>query len=49
MYAIRSYYAIKEANKIAGRNGVGRVDIIEDRVLGLKSRENYECPSYNFV
>lgn len=36
--------AIKEANKIAGRNGVGRVDIIEDRVLGLKSRENYECP-----
>ncbi|ABR54986.1 Argininosuccinate synthase [Methanococcus vannielii SB] len=35
---------IKEANKLAGRNGVGRVDIIEDRVLGLKSRENYECP-----
>lgn len=35
---------IKEANNIAGRNGVGRVDIIEDRVLGLKSRENYECP-----
>ena len=35
---------IREANKIAGRNGVGRIDIIEDRILGLKSRENYECP-----
>ena len=35
---------IRKANEIAGRNGVGRVDIVEDRVLGLKSRENYECP-----
>jgi argininosuccinate synthase len=31
-------------NKIAGRNGVGRIDMIEDRVVGLKSREVYECP-----
>ncbi|EHP87905.1 argininosuccinate synthase [Methanotorris formicicus] len=35
---------IKKANEIAGRNGVGRIDIIEDRIIGLKSRENYECP-----
>ncbi|MCS3901674.1 argininosuccinate synthase [Methanococcus voltae] len=35
---------IRKANEIAGRNAVGRVDIIEDRILGLKSRENYECP-----
>ncbi|MDK2790647.1 MAG: argininosuccinate synthase [Methanothermococcus sp.] len=35
---------IKKANEIAGRNSVGRIDIIEDRILGLKSRENYECP-----
>jgi len=33
-----------KANKIAGDNGVGRVDIMEDRLLGLKVRENYECP-----
>ena len=33
-----------ELNKIAGRNGVGRIDLIEDRVVGLKSREVYECP-----
>lgn len=32
-------------NKIAGDNGVGRVDIMEDRILGLKVRENYECPA----
>jgi argininosuccinate synthase len=33
-----------ELNKIAGANGVGRIDLIEDRVVGLKSREVYECP-----
>ena len=31
-------------NKLAGANGVGRLDMIEDRVVGLKSREVYECP-----
>ena len=36
---------IEEVNKIAGRNGVGRIDHIEDRVVGLKSREVYECPA----
>ncbi|WP_456472203.1 argininosuccinate synthase [Methanocaldococcus sp.] len=35
---------IKKANEIAGRHGVGRIDIMEDRIIGLKSRENYECP-----
>ncbi len=36
---------VLELNKIAGEHGVGRVDIMEDRMLGLKVRENYECPS----
>jgi len=36
---------IQALNKIAGENGVGRVDIMEDRYLGLKCRENYECPA----
>jgi argininosuccinate synthase len=36
--------AILQANEIAGRHGVGRIDIMEDRMLGLKVRENYECP-----
>ena len=35
---------IKLANEIAGGHGVGRVDIMEDRIIGLKVRENYECP-----
>jgi argininosuccinate synthase len=34
-----------ELNKTAGANGVGRIDLIEDRVVGLKSREVYECPA----
>lgn len=32
-------------NKFAGENGVGRIDVMEDRMLGLKVRENYECPA----
>ncbi|MCC7493824.1 MAG: argininosuccinate synthase [Fimbriimonadaceae bacterium] len=32
-------------NEIAGRHGVGRVDCIEDRLVGIKSREIYECPA----
>jgi argininosuccinate synthase len=37
-------HMVFELNKIAGANGVGRIDLIEDRVVGLKSREVYECP-----
>ncbi|MFH1788298.1 MAG: argininosuccinate synthase [Candidatus Altiarchaeota archaeon] len=36
---------VSELNKIAGAHGVGRIDIIEDRVVGIKSRETYECPA----
>ncbi|MFP4005347.1 MAG: argininosuccinate synthase [Candidatus Hadarchaeia archaeon] len=36
---------INELNKLAGSYGIGRIDIIEDRTLGLKSRENYEAPA----
>ena len=35
---------IKKANTIAGKHGFGRLDIIEDRVVGIKSREIYETP-----
>ncbi len=33
-----------KANEIAGRNGYGRIDMVENRVVGIKSRECYECP-----
>ena len=36
---------IIKLNKIAGKNGVGRIDHIEDRLVGIKSREVYECPA----
>jgi argininosuccinate synthase len=36
---------ITEMSKIAGKHGVGRIDIMEDRILGIKARENYECPA----
>ena len=35
---------IKKANILAGKHGFGRLDIIEDRVIGIKSREIYETP-----
>ncbi len=35
---------IKALNEIAGKHGIGRIDMVEDRVVGLKSREVYECP-----
>ena len=35
---------IEKANEIAWNNGIGRVDTIENRMIGLKSRENYEVP-----
>ncbi|MCL1905143.1 MAG: argininosuccinate synthase, partial [Methanomassiliicoccaceae archaeon] len=36
---------ITELNKIAAKHGVGRIDHIEDRLVGIKSRETYECPA----
>lgn len=35
---------IKEVNIIAGKHGIGRIDHIENRLVGIKSREFYECP-----
>ncbi|MDY6769369.1 MAG: argininosuccinate synthase [Candidatus Nanohaloarchaea archaeon] len=36
---------IMKLNDVAGKHGVGIVDMSEDRVVGLKSREVYECPA----
>lgn len=36
--------AIMKLNTIAGKHGVGRIDHIENRLVGIKSREVYECP-----
>ncbi len=36
---------IARLNEIAGANGIGRIDHLESRVVGIKSREVYECPA----
>jgi argininosuccinate synthase len=36
---------IQALNKIAGRHGFGRIDMIENRLVGIKSREIYEAPA----
>jgi argininosuccinate synthase len=36
---------ISYLNKLAGNNGFGIIDHIEDRLVGIKSREVYECPA----
>ncbi|QQE80671.1 argininosuccinate synthase [Alicyclobacillus sp. SO9] len=36
---------ISKLNKIAGKHGVGRIDCVENRLVGIKSREVYESPA----
>ncbi len=35
----------EQLNRLAGENGVGRIDMVENRLVGIKSREIYECPA----
>ncbi len=36
---------IERLNSLAGLHGIGRIDMVENRVVGIKSRETYECPA----
>jgi argininosuccinate synthase len=40
---------IRKLNEVAGKFGVGRTDLIEDRILGLKAREIYEHPAATVI
>ena len=42
--AVTPLQAIEELNRRAGAQGVGRIDMVEDRLVGIKSREVYEAP-----
>lgn len=42
--AVTPLEAIQEMNRRAGAQGIGRIDIVEDRLVGIKSREVYEAP-----
>jgi argininosuccinate synthase len=35
---------VEKMNELAGKHGVGRIDVVEDRLVGIKSREVYEAP-----
>ncbi len=36
---------ILDLNTLAGKHGIGRIDHVENRLVGIKSREVYECPA----
>jgi argininosuccinate synthase len=40
---------IERANRVAGRHGVGRVDLVENRYVGIKSRGVYESPGVTML
>ncbi|MDR2348395.1 MAG: argininosuccinate synthase [Bifidobacteriaceae bacterium] len=42
--AVTPLQAIQELNRRAGAQGIGRIDMVEDRLVGIKSREVYEAP-----
>lgn len=43
--AVTPLQAIEQLNALAGKHGVGRIDVVEDRLVGIKSREVYEAPA----
>jgi argininosuccinate synthase len=42
---LRSVELIARLNALGGAHGIGRIDLVEDRVIGVKSREVYEAPA----
>jgi argininosuccinate synthase len=40
---------IEKLNNVAGKHGIGRIDHMEDRLIGIKSREVYECPAATVI
>ncbi len=40
---------IQRLNEIGGKHCIGRIDMIEDRLIGIKSREVYECPAATII
>jgi len=43
--AMTALKIIEKMNALAGKHGVGRIDVVEDRLIGIKSREVYEAPA----
>ena len=43
--ALGSVELVSQLNEIVGNHGIGRIDMIENRLVGIKSREIYEAPA----
>jgi argininosuccinate synthase len=48
-YRIRPVQLLEDLNEIAGTNGIGRADCIENRIVGMKSRGVYETPGGTLI
>jgi argininosuccinate synthase len=46
---LNAYEVVAELNAIGGRNGIGRVDVVENRFVGMKSRGVYEAPGMTIL
>lgn len=46
---LNAYDVVAELNAIGGRNGIGRVDVVENRFVGMKSRGVYEAPGMTIL
>ena len=44
-----AFEVVAELNRIGGRNGVGRIDMVENRFVGMKSRGVYEAPGMTIL
>src|SRR3989338_1908574 len=47
--ALKPLALIEQLSKLAGKNGIGRVDVVENRLVGIKSREIYENPAATLI
>lgn len=47
--ALKPMALIEGLNKLGGKNGIGRVDMVENRLVGIKSREIYENPAATLI
>ncbi|UCE97235.1 MAG: argininosuccinate synthase [Dehalococcoidia bacterium] len=44
-HEMKSISLVQRLNEIAGSHGIGRIDLVENRLVGIKSRELYEAPA----
>jgi argininosuccinate synthase len=47
--ALDAFPMVSELNKIGGRHGIGRIDMVENRFVGMKSRGVYEAPGMTIL